>query len=315
MDKKELRKKFSNEWQKHYDLEFFKKYGFKRQKCKICGKYFWSLEERETCEDPEHENYKFIGKKIKEMKYVEVWNKMKKAYEQLGIKPIDRYPVAARWRNDLDFTIASIANFQPYVVNGEVEPPANPLLVPQPCLRFNDVKNVGITGRHMTCFVMVGHHAFNKDKLFYWKEEAIEHTFKILTEDFGVNPEKLIFIEDVWAGGGNFGPCIEYFADGLELGNIVFMQYAQTDEGYKELPTKVVDHGIGLNRWAWYVNGAVNAYEVVFEEVLKFLKSKYNLKPEQFKEFFVESAKLDFEECANQDEELKKILDKIYDIY
>jgi alanyl-tRNA synthetase len=30
-----------------------------------------------------------------------------------------------------------------------------------------------------------------------------------LTEELGVNPDEITFIEDVWAGGGNLGPSIE----------------------------------------------------------------------------------------------------------
>ena len=59
---------------------------------------------------------------------------------------------------------ASIYDFQPFVVSGEVEPPANPLVVPQFCLRFNDIDNVGITGAHYTGFVMIGQHAFVQPK-------------------------------------------------------------------------------------------------------------------------------------------------------
>jgi alanyl-tRNA synthetase len=32
-----------------------------------------------------------------------------------------------------------------------------------------------------------------------------------LTETLGVDPEEITYIEDVWAGGGNLGPSIEYF--------------------------------------------------------------------------------------------------------
>ncbi len=306
MQKSQLREIFQKDWEKHYKIDFFEEKGFKRYKCKICGKYFWSLEERDVCEDPSHESYKFIGNKIQELSYTDVWEKMKKGYEKFGIKTIERYPVVARWRDDMEFVIASIACFQPYVVRGEVSPPENPLLIPQPCLRFNDILNIGVTGRHMSCFIMVGHHAFN-EQLFYWKNEAVSHTFEVLTKEFKIPEEKIIFIEDVWSGGGNFGPCLEYFADGLELGNIVFMQYA---EPFDELKIKVIDHGIGLNRWAWYVNGSINAYEVVFEKPLKYLKNIFGINSEEFKDFFIESSKLDIEEVEDQETKVKEILEK-----
>ena len=44
-----------------------------------------------------------------------------------------------------------------------------------------------------------------------------------LTEELEIDPDEITFIEDVWAGGGNLGPSVEYFVNGLELGNMVFM--------------------------------------------------------------------------------------------
>ena len=55
---------------------------------------------------------------------------------------IKRYPVVARWRNDVDYVAAGIYCFQPYCVTGELDPPANPLICPQFCVRFNDLDNI-----------------------------------------------------------------------------------------------------------------------------------------------------------------------------
>ncbi len=76
--------------------------------------------------------------------------------------PIARYPVVARWRADVDYVAAGIFCFQPYCVTGELEPPANPLICPQFCLRFNDLGNIGLTGRHYSGFIMLGIQVFNK---------------------------------------------------------------------------------------------------------------------------------------------------------
>jgi alanyl-tRNA synthetase len=164
VDKKALRKKFQAEWEKHYKLPFFEEMGFIRKTCKECGQTFWTLDpDREVCGEPEHNGYQFIGNPAgKRRSYTETWDAMAEFYAKNGHTIINRYPVVARWRDDLYFTIASIAVFKPYAVAGEVDPPANPLLIPQPCLRFKDVENVGLSGRHFTNFVMVGQHAFNK---------------------------------------------------------------------------------------------------------------------------------------------------------
>jgi len=176
VDKAELRKKFAKEWEKHYKVQFLLGKGFKRKQCKSCGSWFWTLDsERELCGDTKCEGYQFIGKGTKHYSYVETWREIEKYFVKKGHASIKRYPVVCRWRDDLYFTNASIIDFQPYVVTGEVEPPANPLIVPQTSLRFKDVSNVGVTGAHYTCFVMFGQHAFNthKTKQFYWKETAL----------------------------------------------------------------------------------------------------------------------------------------------
>ena len=68
-----------------------------------------------------------------------------------------------KFSNKHKIKIASIADFQPWVTNGTLPPPANPLVVPQPCIRFggdfSDIDNVGRTGRHLTSFIMFGQHS------------------------------------------------------------------------------------------------------------------------------------------------------------
>ncbi len=278
LSKKDLLLQFQKDWEKNYKLDILISKGFKRRQCKKCGRYFWSIEERDFCGDPDCVGYSFIGNKLsnKDLSYVEVWKKIESYFVNHGHKSIEPYPTVARWRDDLYFTIASINDFQPYVVKGEIEPIANPLIVPQPCMRFTDIENVGITGRHYTNFVMIGQHAFNTKKtgLFYWKEEAITHDLNYVQE-LGIPLEKIIFHEDVWVGGGNFGPSMEYFVDGLELGNCVFMQYEKTADGVKELDTRVIDMGAGLSRFAWIVNGAPTSYEIVLGDAVDYIKSKF----------------------------------------
>ncbi|MEM2909266.1 MAG: alanine--tRNA ligase [Candidatus Bilamarchaeaceae archaeon] len=275
VDKKELRKKFFAEWEKHYKLDILLSHGFKRQKCKKCGRYFWSIQERGLCGDAACIGFEFIGRQIGEnpLDYIETWKAIERYFTSHGHTSVKPYPTVARWRDDLYFTVASINDFQPYVVNGELDPPANPLIVPQPCIRFPDITNVGVTGSHYTNFVMIGQHAFNNERtgLFYWKNEALAHDIAYLSE-LGIPPEELVFHEDVWAGGGNFGPSMEYFVGGLELGNCVFMQYEITSSGPRELQTKVIDMGAGLSRLAWIASGKPTSYEVVFGDVIMQMK-------------------------------------------
>ncbi len=295
VDKNALRKQFAAEWVKHYKIKTLIAHGFKRYKCNHCSRMFWTMQEgRGQCGDPSCVGYQFIGSTPvkKKLGYIETWKVIEKYFKKSGHGYIKPYPTVARWRDDLYFTIASINDFQPYVVNGELEPPANPLIVPQTCIRFPDISNVGVSGRHYTNFVMIGQHAFNTKKtgLFYWKDEALEHDINYL-KALGIPEEEIIFQEDVWAGGGNFGPCIEYFVRGLELGNCVFMQYENTPGGgYRELNTKVIDMGAGLSRLAWITSGESTSYETVFGPVIDDMKKQTGVEID--KKLFTEYAKI-----------------------
>ena len=91
-------------------------------------------------------------------------------------------------------------------------------------MRFNDLDNIGLTGRHYSGFVMLGIQVFNyPDKYVFFKDEAVEFNYNWLTKELGIPKEEITFVEDVWAGGGNLGPSIEYFVRGLEVGNMVFI--------------------------------------------------------------------------------------------
>ena len=110
---------------------------------------------------------------------------------------------------------------------------------------------------------MTGHHVFNTPKKhLYFKEEGIEQFYNFFTEVMKIKKSELILHEDIWAGGGNFGPSIEFFAYGLELGNQVYMQFEQLPNGdYRELKTKVIDMGSGAERWAWIGSGETMSYD------------------------------------------------------
>lgn len=47
----------------------------------------------------------------------------------------------------------------------------------------------------------------------------------------GINLDDVTLTADCWAGGGNLGPCVEYFIHGLEVGNMVFMEYKTFNDG------------------------------------------------------------------------------------
>jgi len=80
------------------------------------------------------------------MTFAEAWKGFEKSLTSTRIPctSIERYPIVARWRTDVEFVAAGIYCFQPYCVTGELDPPANPLICPQFCARFNDLDNIGV---------------------------------------------------------------------------------------------------------------------------------------------------------------------------
>ena len=287
LDKDSLRKDFSKDYKSYYSTELFEREGFIRKKCKACGKNFWTLDaDRELCGDSEHEPYSFFTGKTSDINYADFWKKFAKFFKENGHSEIEKYPVVSRWRQDLYFTIASIQDFQ-RIENGRIsfEYSENPLIVPQMCMRFNDIQNVGVTGRHLTAFMMAGQHAFNYPKEGYWRDRTMELNFKFLTEILGVKKKSLTYTEDVWAMGdfSEFGPCIEAFSNGLELVNNVFTQFESSNGKVSELKGRVVDVGWGFERLIWFKSGKQTLYDSVFKEQLEYIHRNMGIKPDHAK--------------------------------
>lgn len=276
-----------------YRLDYFEEEGFTRTNCPTCGDHFWTRDtSRETCGEPPCETYSFIHNpgfdeeySLSEMR--EVFLSFFESHDHERIEP---YPVAAnRWRDDVLLTQASIMDFQPLVTNGTTPPPGNPLTISQPCIRMQDIDDVGRTGRHTMAFEMMAHHAFNARKdaqecayegEVYWKEQAVAHCDELL-DSLGVDLTEVIYIEDPWVGGGNAGPALEVIYRGVELATLVFMTMEQSSDGeyelkdgntYTPMDTYVVDTGYGLERWTWVSQGTPTVYEAVYPEMIAFLK-------------------------------------------
>jgi alanyl-tRNA synthetase len=261
--------------QKDYELEFFKSNGFQRKQCKSCGKFFWTLGDHDICGEAPCVEYTFIGKPL--LKEKQSVHEMRESFlsflERNGHTRISRYPITARWRDDVFFTQASIYGFQPWVIQGVVEPPANPLAISQTCVRFNDIDNVGKTGSHLTMFEMMAHHVFNKKgKEIYWKDRTTELCHEFLTKVQGLDPKVVNYSEAWWEGGGNAGPCLEVLLGGVEVATLVFMSYAIENGQQRPMDIQVVDTGYGLERLTWISQGTPSAYEAVFGDVLEELK-------------------------------------------
>lgn len=290
-----------------YRLDFFLDEGFQRKKCEKCGKFFWTRDQaRKTCGDPPCDPYTFIGAPVfaREHGLDEMREHYLNYFEARGHTRIGRYPVVARWRDDIYLTIASIADFQPFVTGGLVPPPANPLTISQPCIRLDDLDSVGRSGRHLTTFEMMAHHVFNtRDREFYWKDRTVQLCDELLS-GLGIDPLAVTYKENPWAGGGNAGPSVEVMVAGLELATLVFMDLKATPggsikikgEGYEKMPNYIVDTGYGLERFVWASKGSPTIYDAIFPDLVRKVADlagvEHNLKDPEYAEIFAQNARL-----------------------
>ncbi len=292
--------------EQEYRLEYFEENGFSRRECPGCGAHFWTRDpDQELCGEPPCVDYSFIDDPGFEGEYSleEMREAFLSFFEENGHERIEPYPVAAnRWRDDVLLTQASIYDFQPLVTSGKTPPPANPLCISQPCIRMQDIDNVGKTGRHTMAFEMMAHHAFNTREEVepdeyayhgevYWKDETVEYCDEFFVS-MGADPEEVTYIEDPWVGGGNAGPAIEVIYRGVELATLVFMSMEEDPDGeyemkdgnrYSKMDTYIVDTGYGLERWTWVSQGTPTVYEAIYPDMIEFLKGNAGIEhtPEQ----------------------------------
>ncbi|MDD1741707.1 MAG: alanine--tRNA ligase [Methanotrichaceae archaeon] len=290
-----------------YQLDYFADQGFQHKKCDCCGKFFWTRDpNRKTCGDPPCDVYTFIGNPV--FNRAHSLDEMREHYlgffQARGHTRVSRYPVIARWRNDIYLTIASIADFQPFVTSGLVPPPANPLTVSQPCIRLDDLDSVGRSGRHLTTFEMMAHHVFNtKEREIYWKDRTVQLCDELLL-GLGTDPLAVSYKENPWAGGGNAGPSLECLVGGLELATLVFMDLKVAKDGkfeikgerYNKMDNYIVDTGYGLERFVWASKGSPTIYDAIFPDLVRKIADsacvEHDLSDPEYAEIFAQNARL-----------------------
>ena len=119
------------------------------------------------------------------MKAIEIRNKYLNFFKNHGHSVIPSAPLIPENDPSVLFTTAGMQPLVPYLL-GEKHPEGKRLTDYQKCVRTNDIEEVG-DNRHLTYFEMLGNWSLGD----YFKKDAIAMSYKFLTEELGIDPEKL----------------------------------------------------------------------------------------------------------------------------
>ena len=124
------------------------------------------------------------------MKSAEVRKQFLEFFESKAHTIVNSAPIVIKDDPTLMFTNAGMNQFKPYFF-GHQKPKNNRIADTQKCLRVsgkhNDLEEVGIDTYHHTFFEMLGNWSFGD----YFKKEAIEWAWELLTVIYKVDPEKI----------------------------------------------------------------------------------------------------------------------------
>lgn len=124
-------------------------------------------------------------------------------FRSQGHEVVPSSPLVPRNDPTLMFANSGMVQFK-NVFTGQERRPYARATTAQKCVRaggkHNDLDNVGYTARHHTFFEMLGNFSFGD----YFKEQAIDHAWTLVTREFGLPKEKLtvtVYSEDDEAHG------------------------------------------------------------------------------------------------------------------
>ena len=274
---------------------------------------------------------------MKYMSHDDIRNTWFRFFESKGHRKVESASLVPINDDSLLWINAGVTPLKKYFDGREV-PECRRLVNIQKCIRTNDIENVGITKRHQTFFEMMGNFSVGD----YFKEEAIEFAFELLTGDewFAI-PKDLLYVtvypddheayqkwievgldechlvkleENFWEiGEGPCGPDSEIFFDRgekydpnhdalekfkndeeqerfVEIWNNVFSQFNSREgvprEEYKELPSKNIDTGAGLERWCCIFQDVDSNFETdLFQPIIKHIEELVGFSYDGQKEF------------------------------
>ena len=108
-----------------------------------------------------------------------------------GHRVVESSPLVPRNDPTLMFANSGMVQFKNTFI-GQEKRDYTTATTAQKCVRaggkHNDLDNVGYTARHHTFFEMLGNFSFGD----YFKEQAIEHAWKLITQDFALPPDRLL---------------------------------------------------------------------------------------------------------------------------
>jgi len=117
----------------------------------------------------------------------EIRERFFKFFEERGHVRLPSAPLVLKDDPSVLFTSAGMQPLVPYF-NGIKKAPAKRIATIQKVFRATDIEEVGKDGYHQTFFEMLGNFGIGD----YWKKEAIQWGWDLLTKEFGFDPSTLV---------------------------------------------------------------------------------------------------------------------------